>query len=82
MPLLVGWRVNGNATMTPTFGTLASPQTYGHTGDRNGDRYRSGESYGDCDVKQQAVHSPVADPAKESRICSKAVSCRLQRMVG
>ena len=28
----LGWRVNGNATMTPTFGTLASPQTYGHTG--------------------------------------------------
>ncbi len=23
----LGWRVNGNATMTPTFGTLASPQT-------------------------------------------------------
>lgn len=28
----LGWRVNGNASMTPTFGVLASPQTYGHTG--------------------------------------------------
>lgn len=28
----LGWRANGNATMTPTFGTLASSQTYGHTG--------------------------------------------------
>ncbi len=27
------------------------------------DRYRSGESYGDCDVKQQAT-LPVADPQK------------------
>lgn len=28
----LGWRVNGNASMTPTFGVLASAQTYGHTG--------------------------------------------------
>lgn len=28
----LGWRVNGNSSMTPTFGVLASPQTYGHTG--------------------------------------------------
>ncbi|HCT5820634.1 TPA: penicillin binding protein PBP4B [Citrobacter sedlakii] len=28
----LGWRVNGNASMTPTFGALASAQAYGHTG--------------------------------------------------
>jgi CubicO group peptidase (beta-lactamase class C family) len=28
----LGGRVNGNASMTPTFGVLASSQTYGHTG--------------------------------------------------
>lgn len=28
----LGWRVNGHSSMTPTFGTQASPQTYGHTG--------------------------------------------------
>ncbi|WP_230326300.1 serine hydrolase [Citrobacter sp. Res13-Sevr-PEB04-36] len=27
-----GWCVNGNALMTPTFGVLASSETYGHTG--------------------------------------------------
>lgn len=27
-----GWCVNGNASMTPTFGVLASSETYGHTG--------------------------------------------------
>ncbi len=59
----LGWRVNGNATMTPTFGTLASPNLRSHWLDRNGDRYRSGESYGDCDVKQQAAFA-VADSEK------------------
>jgi len=28
----LGWRVNGNASMTPTFGVLASKETHGHTG--------------------------------------------------
>lgn len=28
----LGWRVNGDVTMATTFGTLASAQTYGHTG--------------------------------------------------
>lgn len=28
----LGWRANGNASMTPTFDVLASSETYGHTG--------------------------------------------------
>ncbi|MEX9251973.1 penicillin binding protein PBP4B [Pseudenterobacter timonensis] len=59
----LGWRVNGNASMTPTFGVLASPQTYGHTG-------WTGTLTAIDPVNHMAIvilgnkpHSPVADPA-------------------
>ena len=58
----LGWRVNGNSSMTPTFGVLASPQTYGHTG-------WTGTLTAIDPVKRMAIvilgnrpHSPVADP--------------------
>ncbi|MFO6426507.1 serine hydrolase [Escherichia coli] len=77
----LGWRVNGNATMTPTFGTLASPQTYGHTG-------WTGTVTVIDPVNHMAIvmlsnsHIRRLPIRKRIRICSKAVSCRLQRMVG
>lgn len=58
----LGWRVNGNSSMTPTFGVLASPQTYGHTG-------WTGTLTAIDPVKKMAIvilgnrpHSPVAAP--------------------
>ncbi|HBX1080977.1 TPA: penicillin binding protein PBP4B [Salmonella enterica] len=58
----LGWRVNGNASMTPTFGVLASPQTYGHTG-------WTGTLTSIDPVNHMAIvilgnrpHSPVANP--------------------
>ncbi|ADO48851.1 penicillin binding protein PBP4B [[Enterobacter] lignolyticus] len=58
----LGWRVNGNASMTPTFGVLASAQTYGHTG-------WTGTLTAIDPVNHMAIvilgnkpHSPVADP--------------------
>lgn len=60
----LGWRVNGNASMTPTFGTLASAQAYGHTG-------WTGTLTVIDPANQMAIvmlsnkpHSPVADPQK------------------
>ncbi|TKU40505.1 penicillin binding protein PBP4B [Citrobacter sp. wls714] len=60
----LGWRVNGNPTMTPTFGTLASSQAYGHTG-------WTGTLTVIDPVNRMAIvmlsnkpHSPVADPQK------------------
>lgn len=64
----LGWRVNGSASMTPTFGTLASPQTYGHTG-------WTGTLTVIDPVKHMAIvllsnkpHSPVADPQKNPNV--------------
>lgn len=58
----LGWRVNGNASMTPTFGVLASKETYGHTG-------WTGTLTSIDPVNHMAIvilgnrpHSPVADP--------------------
>ncbi|WP_152084271.1 penicillin binding protein PBP4B [Enterobacter oligotrophicus] len=58
----LGWRVNGNSSMTPTFGVLSGPQTYGHTG-------WTGTLTAIDPVKHMAIvilgnrpHSPVADP--------------------
>ena len=58
----LGWRVNGNASMTPTFGVLASKETYGHTG-------WTGTLTAIDPVNHMAIvilgnkpHSPVADP--------------------
>lgn len=58
----LGWRVNGTSAMTPTFGTLASPETYGHTG-------WTGTLTAIDPVNHMAIvilgnrpHSPVADP--------------------
>lgn len=58
----LGWRVNGNSSMTTTFGVLAGPQTYGHTG-------WTGTLTAIDPVKHMAIvilgnrpHSPVADP--------------------
>lgn len=58
----LGWRVNGNASMTPTFGVLASSETYGHTG-------WTGTLTSIDPVNHMAIvilgnrpHSPVADP--------------------
>lgn len=59
----LGWRVNGNASMTPTFGVLASSETYGHTG-------WTGTLTAIDPVNNMAIvilgnrpHSPVANPA-------------------
>ena len=58
----LGWRVNANASMTATFGVLATPQTYGHTG-------WTGTLTAIDPVNHMAIvilgnkpHSPVADP--------------------
>jgi len=58
----LGWRVNANASMTATFGVLAPPQTYGHTG-------WTGTLTAIDPVNHMAIvilgnkpHSPVADP--------------------
>ncbi len=64
----LGWRVNGNSSMTPTFGVLAGPQTYGHTG-------WTGTLTAIDPVKKMAIailgnrpHSPVADPKTNPNI--------------
>lgn len=73
--------MNGNATMTPTFGTLASPQTYGHTGWTGTVTVIDPVNHMAIVMLSNKPHSPVADPQKIP-ICSKAVSYRLQLMVG
>ena len=77
----LGWRVNGNATMTPTFGTLASPQTYGHTGWTGTVTVIDPVNHMTIVMLSNKPHSrlPIR---KRIPICSKAVSCRLQLMVG
>ncbi len=64
----LGWRVNGNASMTPTFGVLASKETYGHTG-------WTGTLTAIDPVNHMAIvilgnrpHSPVADPTKNPNV--------------
>jgi len=64
----LGWRVNGNASMTPTFGVLASKETYGHTG-------WTGTLTAIDPVNNMAIvilgnrpHSPVADPTKNPNV--------------
>lgn len=58
----LGWRVNGNSSMTPTFGVLAGSKTYGHTG------WTGTLTAIDPDKKMAIAilgnrpHSPVADP--------------------
>lgn len=58
----LGWRINADYSMTPTFGTLASDKTYGHTG-------WTGTLTAIDPVNHMAIvilgnrpHSPVADP--------------------
>ena len=60
----LGWRVNGNATMTPTFGTLASPQTYGHTGWTGTVTVIDPVNHMAIVMLSNKPHSPVADPQK------------------
>ncbi|EEU9508378.1 TPA: serine hydrolase [Escherichia coli] len=60
----LGWRVNGNATMTPTFGTLASPQTYGHTGWTGTVTVIDPVNHMTIVMLSNKPHSPVADPQK------------------
>ncbi|MDA6163436.1 serine hydrolase, partial [Escherichia coli] len=57
-------RVNGNATMTPTFGTLASPQTYGHTGWTGTVTVIDPVNHMTIVMLSNKPHSPVADPQK------------------
>lgn len=64
----LGWRVNGNASMTPTFGVLASKETYGHTG-------WTGTLTAIDPVNHMAIvilgnrpHSPVANPTKNPNV--------------
>lgn len=64
----LGWRVNGNASMTPTFGVLAEPETYGHTG-------WTGTLTAIDPVNHMAIvilgnrpHSPVADPKSNPNV--------------
>ncbi|HCM7228899.1 TPA: penicillin binding protein PBP4B [Klebsiella aerogenes] len=58
----LGWRVNGNASMTPTFGTLASPQTYGHTGWTGTLTVVDPVNHMAIVMLSNKPHSPVADP--------------------
>ncbi len=67
----LGWRVNGNATMTPTFGTLASPQTYGHTGWTGTVTVIDPVNHMTIVMLSNKPHSPVADPQKESQYVRK-----------
>jgi len=64
----LGWRVNGNASMTPTFGVLASSKTYGHTG-------WTGTLTAIDPINHMAIvilgnrpHSPVADPRSNPNV--------------
>ncbi len=80
MPLFgLGWRVNGNATMTPTFGTLASPQTYGHTGWTGTVTVIDPVNHMAIVMLSNKPHSPVADPQKKSQYVRKrsATDCNL-----
>lgn len=60
----LGWRVNGNASMTPTFGTIASPQTYGHTGWTGTLTVIDPVNHMAIVMLSNKPHSPVADPQK------------------
>lgn len=60
----LGWRVNGNASMTPTFGTLASARTYGHTGWTGTVTVLDPVNHMGIVMLSNKPHSPVADPQK------------------
>lgn len=74
----LGWRVNGNATMTPTFGTLASPQTYGHTGWTGTVTVIDPVNHMAIVMLSNKPHSPVADPQKSQYVRKRsATDCNL-----
>lgn len=58
----LGWRVNGNASMTPTFGVLASAATYGHTGWTGTLTAIDPVNHIAIVILGNRPHSPVADP--------------------
>ncbi|WP_176691696.1 penicillin binding protein PBP4B [Superficieibacter electus] len=58
----LGWRVNANASMTSTFGMLATPQTYGHTGWTGTLTVIDPQKHMAIVVLSNKPHSPVADP--------------------
>ncbi len=60
----LGWRVNGNASMTSTFGTLASSQTYGHTGWTGTLTVIDPENHMAIVMLSNKPHSPVAESQK------------------
>ncbi|EAR7070914.1 penicillin binding protein PBP4B [Salmonella enterica] len=60
----LGWRVNGNASMTSTFGTLASAEAYGHTGWTGTLTVIDPVNHMAIVMLSNKPHSPVADPQK------------------
>lgn len=58
----LGWRANGNASMTPTFDVLASSETYGHTGWTGTMTSIDPINHMAIVILSNRPHSPVADP--------------------
>lgn len=54
--------MNGNASMTPTFGVLASSETYGHTGWTGTLTSIDPVNHIAIVILGNRPHSPVADP--------------------
>lgn len=58
----LGWRVNGNSSMTPIFGVLTSAQTYGHTGWTGTLTSIDPANHMAIVILGNRPHSPVANP--------------------
>ena len=69
----LGWRVNGNASMTPTFGVLASKETHGHTGWKGKLTAIDPVSHMAIFILGNRPHSPIVDPRTNPNVFISAL---------
>ncbi len=69
----LGWRVNGNASMTPTFGVLASKETHGHTGWKGTLTAVDPVSHMAIFILGNRPHSPIVDPRTNPNVFISAL---------